>query len=178
MKNFINKILGVVGLKLERTSGRATMAGALAYLKDKGFAPTHIIDGGASDGRWSRMAQRSFPDARYTLVEMQPHYEKSLKQVRSGTVVIGALGPITLDSLIKDPERTLLKLDLDGAEPPVLAASKLLSRIPAVILECPFSQLVDKCELMAERGFNIARIFDLNYNSTGDMTQVDILFVR
>jgi hypothetical protein len=177
MKNHIQSIFKLFGFELHRTDGRGTLGGALRHLKERGFSPAHVVDGGASDGRWARIAQRYFPAAHYTLVEMQPQYDSALRQVQHGTVVIGALGSIPLDSLLQDPEHTLVKLDLDGAEPPVLAASQKLSRMPAVIMECPFYQLPEKCSYMAQQGFVVSRIFDLNYGPDGAMTQVDILFV-
>lgn len=178
MKNVLQNVLKRVGFEIHRANGSATMAGALAYLQKKGFEPEHIIDGGASDGRWARIARRYFPNAHITLVEMQPQYASALAHIPNATVVSAMLGQIPLDNLIKDPEHTLLKLDLDGGEPPILKDSKQTERLPAVIMECPFFQLSEKCAIMTQKGFIISRIFDLNYRADGAMTQADILFVK
>ena len=44
-----------------------------SILKERGFAPKHIVDVGANHGNWTRTALKYFPDAYYTLVEPQDH---------------------------------------------------------------------------------------------------------
>jgi hypothetical protein len=182
MKNFFQNIFKRFGFELHRARGRGTLSGALEHLKEKGFRPEYVIDGGASDGRWSLEAQRYFPEAKYTLIDPIVEYIPSLKMVPNGTVVSKSLskdGEITLDGVLKEPEKTLLKLDLDGVEIPILSASKKLSRVPAVILECAFFQIAELCSLMKGFGFRVAEVFGASFDQkTGDMTQVDILFLK
>ncbi len=209
MKNFLQNIVKLSGYELHRTRGRGTLGGAFEHLRARGFSPALIIDGGASDGRWSLDAQRYFPKARYTLVEPLEEYAPALAQVPGGAVVTAALADaegimalylggafnsslrkieggetrmvktITLDSLITDPARTLVKLDLEEAEYPVLAASTLLPDIAAVVLECTFKQLPSYCALMEQKGFVVREIFGAGYRrENGDMFQVDILFIN
>jgi FkbM family methyltransferase len=42
-------------------------------LKERGFAPRHLVDVGANHGNWTRKALKYFPEAYYTLVEPQDH---------------------------------------------------------------------------------------------------------
>ena len=207
MKNNLQRILKFFGFELHRAMGRGTLGGALEHLKARGFLPAYVIDGGASDGRWSRVAQRYFPQAHYTLVEPLEEYVGALQSLPNSTTVTAALAAtkghmslylngafnsslrpttghtrhvptVTLDSLVQDPEKTLIKLDLEEAEYPVLEASKLLSQTGAVILECTFNNLSRYAALMEQRGFHIHEIFDAGYRrENGDMFQVDILFI-
>jgi len=52
-------------------------------LKERGFAPKHIVDIGANHGNWSRTALRYFPDAYYTLVEPQDHLRTHVQDLLS-----------------------------------------------------------------------------------------------
>jgi FkbM family methyltransferase len=84
------------GYEIARVEERATMASALMRLASRHGVRT-IIDVGASDGRWSGMARRSFPDAAFLLFEAQegPHGE-ALRRLSAGDprfhVVIAAAG--------------------------------------------------------------------------------------
>jgi FkbM family methyltransferase len=44
-----------------------------SLLKERRFAPKHVVDVGANHGKWTRTALRYFPDAYYTLVEPQDY---------------------------------------------------------------------------------------------------------
>lgn len=51
----------------------------LQHLRKLGFAPTHVLDIGASDGCWTFTASQIFPEAEYVLVEPVPHYNTILR---------------------------------------------------------------------------------------------------
>ena len=52
----------------------------LRWLRDKlGFAPSCLVDLGASDGRWARPAKRVFPDSKMLLVEPQLCHRAALE---------------------------------------------------------------------------------------------------
>jgi FkbM family methyltransferase len=56
------------------------------------FTPATIVDVGASDGRWSRMAREVWPDARLLLFEPNPVFRDALDVLaRDGAVVARAL---------------------------------------------------------------------------------------
>jgi FkbM family methyltransferase len=51
-----------------------------AAIKRAGGTPVgSVIDVGASNGSWSRMARRTWPDARFLLIEAQPVHEAALR---------------------------------------------------------------------------------------------------
>lgn len=208
MRQFIQNILNVLGVSLHRINGRGTFGGALAHLRAKGFRPADIIDGGASDGHWGEKAREYFPDAHYILVEPLAEHLPALQKIPNVHIVTSALADtegemifhainafnsslqatggeertvptITLDSLLSNPQNTLLKLDLEGGEYMVLKSSNLLPQVPVVIVECVFSRLPQYCALMEEKGFAVYYIFDLNFDRrSGNMSQVDIVFVQ
>ena len=60
-----------VRIQPENNNPKAALLPFLGMLRQKGFAPAHIVDVGANRGNWTREAIRFFPDARYTLVEPQ-----------------------------------------------------------------------------------------------------------
>lgn len=62
------------------TSGNSTRAG-LARAAARGARLGSVIDVGASDGRWSRMAAAIFPDARFLMVEAQRTHEPALRRL-------------------------------------------------------------------------------------------------
>jgi FkbM family methyltransferase len=82
MKKIINKLLFHFGYRISKIRPNLitskTMAQALNSL-----ARTHkintIVDIGASDGRWSLLAMKTYPASGYLLVEAQPVHEQSLK---------------------------------------------------------------------------------------------------
>ncbi len=57
---------------LRRRAGVVTQHDRLHNLRRAGFAPGHILDGGAYRGEWAAMARAIFPDAFLLLVEPQP----------------------------------------------------------------------------------------------------------
>jgi FkbM family methyltransferase len=52
---------------------------ALFRIKQRGMSIGTVIDIGASNGMWSEVCERHFPDAKYLLVEAQQAHETSLK---------------------------------------------------------------------------------------------------
>lgn len=78
MKRLVQALLGTVGLRLTRCGSAPhaslnSLAWFFFFLKERGFAPRHIVDVGANHGDWTRTALKYFPDAHYTLVEPQEH---------------------------------------------------------------------------------------------------------
>jgi FkbM family methyltransferase len=75
VKEYIQSVLGKFGCRLIRVENvfqpRYGLKYFFALLKDRGFAPKHIIDVGANRGLWTRAAVKFFPDAEYILVEPQ-----------------------------------------------------------------------------------------------------------
>lgn len=54
-------------------------AQVLAKLKHRGHHVETVIDVGASNGQWSESARPVFPDARYLLIEANPHHRPALE---------------------------------------------------------------------------------------------------
>jgi FkbM family methyltransferase len=75
VRELIQSVLGKFGYRLIRVENvfqpRYGLKYFFALLKDRGFAPKHIIDVGANRGLWTRAAVKFFPDAEYILVEPQ-----------------------------------------------------------------------------------------------------------
>jgi len=78
----LNSILGIVDYQLVRLSKypfKSLSADAsFQRLKAKKIIPKTIIDIGASDGRWSKMAKTHYPDAACFLIEANPVHNQSL----------------------------------------------------------------------------------------------------
>src|SRR5215831_7780241 len=74
MKQLVHALLGTLGLRLIRLRNASGSLDSFFFiLKERGFAPKHIIDVGANHGDWTRTALKYFPEAYYTLVEPQDH---------------------------------------------------------------------------------------------------------
>jgi FkbM family methyltransferase len=75
VRDLIQSVLGKFGYRVIRAENVFQPRYGLKYffplLKERGFAPKHIIDVGANRGVWTRAAVKFFPDAQYTLVEPQ-----------------------------------------------------------------------------------------------------------
>jgi FkbM family methyltransferase len=56
-----------------------SMAGGLQRAARRGIAVRTVIDVGASDGRWTELALRHFPNAQYLLIEAQPAHRPALE---------------------------------------------------------------------------------------------------
>lgn len=48
------------------------MTESMQLLRDRGFVPSVVIDGGANRGTWTELARPIFPEARFHLIEPQP----------------------------------------------------------------------------------------------------------
>lgn len=67
---------------------------AYRRLANKGYSPASIIDVGAYEGNWTRLAKRCFPQARVLMCEAQPDKSPYLEQVSAqlrGVEFISAL---------------------------------------------------------------------------------------
>jgi hypothetical protein len=67
---------------------------AYRRLQVKGFAPATIIDIGAYEGHWTRLARGVFPDVPALMVEAQPAKIPQLETVArelGGVTLVGAL---------------------------------------------------------------------------------------
>jgi len=60
-----------------------TMEGALLRCKERGLNINTVIDVGASNGQWSEICLKYFPNAYYLLIEAQKPHEKALEQFQS-----------------------------------------------------------------------------------------------
>jgi FkbM family methyltransferase len=70
IKRVINQVFGFFGLEIKRVHpSPGSLAGALARARKTPVRT--LIDVGASDGRWSKEAMDSFPQASYLLIEAQ-----------------------------------------------------------------------------------------------------------
>jgi FkbM family methyltransferase len=104
MKRFIKQSLGYLGIELHRQGSslligprlRSTMEPGIAHLREIGVKPKTIFDVGASNGSWSEIAMRIFPDAHYVLFEPQPCHQESLREFNSAhsnvTIIPKAVG--------------------------------------------------------------------------------------
>ena len=83
VKQVLRGVLGVFGLEVHRRQSSASVAvrdlgtveGALARLRHRGVTAGTIIDVGASDGRWSQLADKYFSTASFLAFE--PLVERS-----------------------------------------------------------------------------------------------------
>lgn len=86
------------------------MRASLKWLAKQGFQVECVVDVGASDGRWSKTAMKSFPDARYVLFEPNPTHFRHLQSFaakNSRTHVVSAAvadfqGTVNFDG--RDPQ--------------------------------------------------------------------------
>jgi FkbM family methyltransferase len=74
--------LGALGSAVEARAG--TMAGMLKRLHLSGEDPKTVIDIGASDGQWTKLALEWFPRSEYLLVEAQPCHAEALAKFGEG----------------------------------------------------------------------------------------------
>ena len=82
MKRIIQNLLGTMGYQLHKIQtvkpSTGTMESGLRSLAKKHQINT-IIDVGASDGIWSRLALNFYPTSRYFLIEANPAHEQALR---------------------------------------------------------------------------------------------------
>jgi FkbM family methyltransferase len=83
MKKLINYLLGLLGYRIDKIRIQApparTMEEAIRKLAE-GYQISSIIDVGASNGLWTRMALNYFPNSKYLLVEAQPAHLEALTE--------------------------------------------------------------------------------------------------
>jgi len=86
MKHFIKNFLQDLQEKL-RSKGFETdgysMAAALSRTKSRNPNIRTVIDVGASDGRWSLVTKKYFPEALYFLIEARKEHEPALRKVKA-----------------------------------------------------------------------------------------------
>jgi len=80
VKGVIQAGLGLFGLRLIRLN-ETPLHRFFAALKARGFSPRHIIDIGANRGYWTRGALKYFPEAYYTLIELQDHLKRDVQDL-------------------------------------------------------------------------------------------------
>jgi len=81
IKKFIQRALKTQGLVVQKIPVSQKWEHRLALLKEKGFSPKHILDGGAHLGTWTLKAHSLFPSALFTLVEPNPEVIPSLTEL-------------------------------------------------------------------------------------------------
>ena len=84
IKQFLNRTLKQLGrdlgLEIRRLkSSIGVMEGFLQHLRAAGFKPTSVLDVGANNAEWSRLAKKFFPDAKFILIEPQSELVPDLK---------------------------------------------------------------------------------------------------
>ena len=89
IKNFLNNTLKQLGrgfgLEIRRLkSSIGVTEGFLQHLRAVGFKPASVLDVGANNTEWSRLAKKFFPEAKFILIEPQmeltPHLEAFCKE--------------------------------------------------------------------------------------------------
>jgi hypothetical protein len=77
-----NAVLGRFGYHLGRLTIDSSMEAGLLRTARRGIEVATIVDVGASDGRWSDLATRYFPSARYLLIEANSVHEPGLRDFK------------------------------------------------------------------------------------------------
>src|ERR1700694_1127921 len=83
LKSLVKAALAKAGIDIARTRDvqpPINMHSGLASLQRNGIIPATVLDVGASDGRWSELALRFFPNATYVLFEPQPVHAAALER--------------------------------------------------------------------------------------------------
>ena len=70
------------------------MQDALVHLRNSGFDPRVVIDGGSNIGQWARIAMREFPNAHFHLIEPLPNCLPYLQHI------VGSTGKATVHQTI------------------------------------------------------------------------------
>src|ERR1051326_7704705 len=92
-RNFIKRRVYDAGYRVSRLRPENrfdAMEQTLRLLHKAGYQPRVIIDAGANEGNWTRMAMRFFPNAHIHLIEPQPAYYRTLK------LLVKSAGKLTL----------------------------------------------------------------------------------
>jgi FkbM family methyltransferase len=78
IKTLILWVLKALGHDFDPVS----LTGALGRVRRWKLEPRTVIDIGASDGRWTRVCQRYFPEAQYFLIDAQSAHMPALQRLR------------------------------------------------------------------------------------------------
>ncbi len=87
LKTLVRRLLLRAGYRVTRATlpnRFNAMPESMQLLRDRGFVPTVVIDGGANRGTWTGMARRVFPEARFHLIEPQPVCVEVLHRLAAG----------------------------------------------------------------------------------------------
>lgn len=79
---FINDLLGKCALKAGITRDTLSVSAALKRCSARGLQVGTIIDVGASDGRWTMVAKKIFPETFCLLIEAQQEHQKALEKMK------------------------------------------------------------------------------------------------
>lgn len=77
----LNRLLAPLGQELVNRDASPSMAAALHRLRRRGVPVGGLLDVGASDGRWLRLARRAYPEAEALLVEANPVHAPRLRRL-------------------------------------------------------------------------------------------------
>ena len=134
MKQIIKKLLAQTPYRIVRDRGANRFQAidvSLHNMKDRGFFPRVVIDGGAHLGSFSLAAKQIFPEATFHLVEPQPACYGSLRPLCSKENFIlhefalaDRAGKVALSKTVEPSTGAHIKLDSTG-ETTVVGASTL-----------------------------------------------------
>ena len=131
--------------------------------------------------RWVRLAIGPLSDGSGNITHSQISNKRQTKEAHPGLIDCRLIRKARLDSLLRElgaPAPYLLKIDVDGHEPRVVAgATEALLETAAVVLEVTASTLLGRAQQLASEGFGLFDIFDLVYYR-GVFYQADALFLR
>lgn len=83
-KEFVRQLFQWLGFRITRdrpTNRYQAIDETLLLMRDRGYRPRVVIDGGANMGVWTTMARKVFPDAAYHLIEPQPACAAELRRL-------------------------------------------------------------------------------------------------
>jgi FkbM family methyltransferase len=75
----VNGALALLGYHLGRVDTESSMEAGLRRAAARGIEVATFVDVGASDGRWSELARRHYPAARFLLIEANRVHEPGLR---------------------------------------------------------------------------------------------------
>jgi FkbM family methyltransferase len=87
MKRALKSFLNRAGLRVSRTGAFNRFDAhrdVFEHLRNLGFRPNLLVDGGANVGNWTRLVRGFFPDAEFHLVEPQPNLQAALTESIAG----------------------------------------------------------------------------------------------
>jgi len=85
IKKLLKLILNSIGLEKIGHSSSLSLKSALKRISTKNIQIQTVIDIGASDGGWTKIAKSCFPDAFYFLVEANQYHLKSLENYKASS---------------------------------------------------------------------------------------------